>query len=144
MSLVSLYGGLALANAKLGAVHGFAGPVGGVCGAAHGVVCARFLPHVIDVNVRALLERDPTNPALAKYTEVARIITGNSGASPADAVVWIQDLCSKLKVPPLSTFGVKESQFATLCEQAGKSSSMKGNPIALTQPELMELMQKAC
>ena len=78
MALVSLYGGLALANAKLGAVHGFAGPFGGMFDAPHGAVCATLLPHVMEANVHALQERQPDSEALVRYHEVAQILTGNS------------------------------------------------------------------
>ena len=78
MALASLFGGLALANAGLGVVHGFAGPVGGTFHAPHGAVCAAFLPHVMAVNARALRTRQPGSAALARYDEIARILTGQS------------------------------------------------------------------
>ncbi len=86
MALASLCGGLALANAKLGAVHGFAGPIGGMFDAPHGAVCARLLPLVMTANVRALEERSPNSPALVRYAEVAKIVTGDADASIADGV----------------------------------------------------------
>src|SRR5215213_8761925 len=54
MALGSLFGGLALANAGLGAVHGFAGPIGGMFSAPHGAVCAALLPFVMAANLKAL------------------------------------------------------------------------------------------
>ena len=80
MALTSLFGGLALANAQLGAVHGFAGPIGGMFDGAHGAICARLLPHVMEINVRALQQRLAGSPALRRYDEIARILTGNDSA----------------------------------------------------------------
>ncbi len=142
MALASLFGGLALANAKLGAVHGFAGPLGGLFPAPHGTICARLLPHVMAANVRALQARMPDSPALARYDEVAQLLTGESTARAADGVAWIQDLCQALDVAPLSDFGLTEDDFPTVVEKARVASSMKGNPIVLTDEELTEILGK--
>jgi alcohol dehydrogenase class IV len=143
MALVSLFGGLALANAKLGAVHGFAGPLGGLFPAPHGTICARLLPYVLEANVRALQTRMPDSPALARYDEVAQLLTGKGTARAADGVVWIQDLCRALAVPPLSDFGLTEGDFPTVVDKAHNASSMKGNPIPLTDEELTEILRQA-
>lgn len=143
MALVSLFGGLALANAKLGAVHGFAGPLGGLFHAPHGTICARLLPYVVEVNVRALQARMPDAPALVRYDEVAQLLTGKSTARAADGVAWIQYLCQALDVPPLSDFGLAEDDFPMVVEKARNASSMKGNPILLTDEELTEILAKS-
>jgi alcohol dehydrogenase class IV len=143
MALASLFGGLALANAKLGAVHGFAGPLGGMISAPHGVICARLLPHVMEANVQVLQKRAPDSPAFARYDEVARILTGMDTARAIDGVRWIQGLCSALKVPSLADFGLKEEDFTAVVAKAQKSSSMKGNPIVLTSDELTDILMKS-
>ena len=152
MALASLFGGLGLANAKLGAVHGFAGPLGGMLSAPHGVICARLLPYVMEVNVEALQNREPSppggrgeagSPALVRYDEIAQILTGKVTARAADGVAWVQDLCAALKVPPLTEFGLKEQHFPTVVAKSQNSSSMKGNPITLTEGELLEILKKA-
>ncbi len=143
MSLASLFGGLALANAKLGAVHGFAGPLGGMISAPHGVICARLLPYVMETNVKALQERAPGSPALARYDEVARLLTGRGGAKAVDGVAWVQGLCGVLKVPPLSEFGFAEKDFPEAVAKAQRASSMKGNPIPLTDDELLEILRRS-
>ena len=101
MALASLCGGLALANAKLGAVHGFAAPLGGMFPVPHGVACARLLPLVVEANVRALRERDASSPALARYDEVARILTGRPAARAEDGAAWLRALGAELEIPPL-------------------------------------------
>lgn len=143
MALASLFGGLALANAKLGAVHGFAGPFGGMFHAPHGAVCAALLPHVMAVNVAALRARAPDNPALARYDEVARLLTGDAGASARDGVTWVVALVRALDVPGLGRYGLAEPEYDALIEKAGRSSSMKGNPVSLTPEELRDILARA-
>jgi alcohol dehydrogenase class IV len=143
MCLASLFGGLALANAKLGAVHGFAGPLGGMYNAAHGALCAGMLPHVMDINVKALRARAPESEALDRYDEIARIVTGMPTAGAFDGIAWVRDLCLQLNVPPLADYGIKEEDFAVTVDKACNASSMKGNPIELTADELLEILQRA-
>lgn len=143
VALSSLFGGLALANAKLGAVHGFAGPIGGMYQAPHGAVCGRLLPFATAMNVQALREREPANPALKRYDEVARILTGDRNATSAEGVSWLRELCADLAVPGLATHGIQEEDFADVVAKAKNSSSMKGNPIALTEAELREVLNQA-
>jgi alcohol dehydrogenase class IV len=143
MSLASLFGGLALANAKLGAVHGFAGPLGGMISAPHGAICAGLLPYVSQANVQALQKRANDSPALARYDEVAQLLTGTVTAKAIDGIEFVQNLCRVLKVPPLSKFGLKEQDFPIVVEKSHKSSSMKGNPITLTENELLKILQKS-
>lgn len=143
MALASLLGGLALANAKLGAVHGFAGPLGGMFAAPHGVVCARLLPEAMMTNVHALRTRQPQHPALLRYEEVARILTGHSSADISEGVAWVRELCAALKVPSIGQYGVREEHFSMLIPMAQNSSSMKGNPIQLTEDELLGILASA-
>lgn len=141
MAMASLFSGLGLANAKLGAVHGFAGPLGGMYSVPHGVICARLLPFVMEANVQALRQRNAALPALAKYDEAARLLTGSNSAKAADAVIWIRELCLALKVPSLARFGLKLQDFETIAAKAKKSSSMKGNPVELTDDELLNIIK---
>jgi len=142
MAFASLCGGLALTNAKLGAVHGLAGPLGGMYPAPHGVICGRLLPRVMAANVCALQARAPDSPALARFDEVGRILTGEPAAAAADGVAWVQVLCAALAVPPLADFGLTEADFPAVIAQAQVASSMKGNPIRLTDEELTGILDK--
>ncbi len=141
MAWASLLGGMALANAGLGAVHGFAAPLGGMFPAPHGPVCAALLPHAMEVNVRALRTRAPAS--LIRYDEVARLLTGRPHATAPDGVAWISALCQKLEIPPLCIYGVTESDLPILVEKAAQASSMKGNPVVLTEEELREIISRA-
>lgn len=143
MALASLFGGLALANAGLGAVHGFAGPIGGMFGAAHGSVCATLLPHVMAANVQALRDRQPASESLSRYDEVGRIVTGDAHATADQAVRWIRELCDALQVPGLSAYGISAGDFTTVIEKAAAASSMKPNPLSLTPEELEAILTAA-
>lgn len=143
MLLASLFGGIALANAKLGVVHGFAGVIGGMYGIPHGIVCAGLLPYSIETNVRALEEREKDNKALARYKEVAEILTGDENATIKDGMNWISDLCRHLSIPKFEDFGMKKEDFPVIIEKSMGASSMKGNPITLTEAELEEMLEKA-
>jgi alcohol dehydrogenase class IV len=143
MAVASVCGGLALANARLGAVHGFAAPLGGMFPIPHGVACARLLAPVVEANVRALRARDPGSPALARYDEVARALTGRADARAEDAAPWLRALVAELRVPPLAGFGVAAADIPRVAAAARQASSMKGNPVALTDEELAEALEEA-
>lgn len=143
MSLASLLSGLALANAGLGAVHGFAAAIGGMFPAPHGAVCAALLPHVMELNVRALRARDPQNPALPRFDEVARLLTESPTMCAEGGVAWIRRLNAALQVRALRAHGVEASHFSELTEKAAKASSTKNNPIALLPEELQEILSRA-
>jgi len=143
MSLASLFGGLALANAGLGAVHGFAGPLGGMLHAPHGTLCARLLPLVMDANIAALETRQPEHPALKRYTEVAKILTGEATATAHDGVISTRELVNALDIPGLSKYGMSQENFTEAVEKTLKASSYKSNPISLNENELREILEKA-
>jgi alcohol dehydrogenase class IV len=140
MSLAALLSGLALANAGLGVVHGFAGPLGGRFHAPHGAICAAILPHGMEINLRALRARAPESQALRRYSEVACILTGRGNAAAEEGIRWARETCRDLAIPPLSAYGVSEQDIPELIAQAAKASSMKGNPLELTPEELREVL----
>lgn len=143
MCVASLCGGLALANAGLGAVHGFAAPIGGLFPAPHGAVCAALLPWVMQANWKALTERAPQSPILPRYETIARVLTNNAQATVADGVQWVLELVRHLNVPPLREYGLTPEDFAPLVEKATQASSMKANPIPLTAAELQDVLKAA-
>ncbi len=143
MCVASLFGGLALANAGLGAVHGLAAPIGGRFSAPHGAVCAALLPVVMAANLRALRSRMPDSYALRRYDEVAQWLTGEATATADDGVAWVSELVSELRIPKLRDYGMGEAHIAELAAKAAQASSMKANPIVLTREELAEILQQA-
>lgn len=142
MAYASLMGGLALANAGLGAVHGFAAPLGGMFAAPHGAVCAALLAAVTDVNIRALRQRDAQRPELARYQEVAQILFGPA-AEVDDLPRELARLAAALDIPGLSVYGVGSADIPIVVERAAVASSMKGNPIRLTVDELTEILERS-
>ena len=143
MALAALMGGMALANARLGAVHGFAAPIGGMFDAPHGAVCAALLAPVMRANLRALAARDPHSPALARYTEAAALLSGNASATAAEGVAWVAALTADLGIPSLRAYGIEPGDLDEIAEKAARASSMKGNPIALTHAELVAILEEA-
>ena len=141
LALASLFGGLALANAGLGAVHGFAAPAGGLFAAPHGAVCAALLPAVLRVNLRALGARAPASAALDRYREIAAIVTGRPGADAAAGLAWVEDLVRALAIPGLAHWGAARGDVPDLVARAARASSMRGNPIELTAAELTEIAE---
>jgi alcohol dehydrogenase class IV len=138
LAIASMFGGLCLANSGLGAVHGFAAPLGGMWQAPHGAVCAALLPPVMAANVAALRARAPQSPAVDRYRELDDLL-----ARGADAAAWVADLCAALAIPKLGTLGVKAEEIPLLVERAKAASSMRGNPIALTDQELVTIAHAA-
>ena len=143
MSIASLFGGLALANAALGAVHGFAGPLGGMLHAPHGVLCARFLPLVMEANIKAVSSRQPAHPALARYVEIAQTLTGAEDATAFDGAAWVSKLVDDLKIPQLSVYGIRPEDFPEAVLKTQQANSFKGNPIVLDATELTKILEKA-
>jgi alcohol dehydrogenase class IV len=143
MAVASLFGGLALANSGLGAVHGFAGPIGGMLSAPHGAVCAALLPYVVEINLLALRQRQPEAQTLVRYQTVARLLTGNTSATADEGVAWISRLVHDLKIPALRTYGLRSNLIDELVGKSAQASSMKANPIALTRDEMIEILKRA-
>lgn len=143
MAVASLFSGFALANAGLGAVHGFAAAIGGRFPAPHGAVCAALLPHVMEANVRALRARAPGHPALSRYEEIARMLTGSPDADAGDGIAWVQQLCAELGIPPLRAYGLSSADVPALTANAAQASSMRANPLQLTPEELGDILRKA-
>ena len=143
MALASLWSGMALTNAGLGAVHGFAGPIGGRFPAPHGAICAALLPHVLQANLRALEGRAPDSPARVRFEHVARWLTGRPAAGAADGVEWIRGHVARFGIPSLAAYGVRVGDVPALVAQASRASSMKANPIVLTPDELSAILFEA-
>jgi alcohol dehydrogenase class IV len=143
MAVASLFGGLALANAGLGAVHGLAGPLGGMIRAPHGAVCAALLPAVVAANLKALRMRAPAGDALSRYAVVAQLLTGDPAATPGDAINWLRRLVADLQIPGLGLYGVDQALITELVQNASRASSMKANPVELSRDELAAIVNEA-
>lgn len=136
LAIASLFGGLCLANSGLGAVHGFAAPLGGTWKAPHGAVCAALLPAVVRANIAALRKREPQSPILDRYRELDQLLG-------QDTATWTKNLRRDLGTPGLSALGVRADDIPSLVAKAKVASSMRGNPIALTDDELTEIVRES-
>jgi alcohol dehydrogenase class IV len=143
MSFASLLGGLALANAGLGVIHGFAAPIGGMFPAPHGAVCAALLPHGISANLHALRARAPHHPAIERYGHIAAALTGDPNATAEAGIAAIAALCADLRIPPLRAYGITDEHVSDLSREARLASSMKANPIELSDAELQATLRAA-
>ena len=143
MAYASLLSGIALANAKLGAVHGFAGPIGGMFNAPHGMLCARFLAPVLRANLQAAHANTQFTNLLPRFHSIAKALTGKEDAVPEDAIRWVEDACQSMNVPTLPAYGVTETDVPRIVEAAKNASSMKGNPVPLSDKVLRQIVVEA-
>src|SRR5215212_10795468 len=143
LAIASLFSGMCLANSGLGAVHGLAAAAGARLSAPHGAVCAAVLTAAMEVNLRALRERAPDHPALQRIAEVASLLTGRPEASPEDAIAWLAELTAAMSIPGLASYGLNQDAIATVVTAAQRASSMRGNPIELSDQEVTEIVTHA-
>jgi alcohol dehydrogenase class IV len=148
MALAALLSGICLANAGLGAVHGFAAPMGANLPIPHGTVCAALLPHVVRANVTALRAENDADQRLERYAQVGRMLTGQHTLGPDEArraaVQFLEDLIRRLDIPPLGSFGLEPPRFPELITLARQASSMRYNPVVLSDEALLEILERAC
>lgn len=142
MCLASLCGGLALANAALGAVHGFAGPIGGLFPAPHGAVCAALLAGVMEANIAAARAASDT-ATLERFGEIARLLTRDPDAGPEAGAAWVGRLVADLEIPPLARHGMTAADIPGVVSRARQSSSMRGNPAILADDALAAILAAA-
>ncbi len=147
MALAALFSGITLANAGLGAVHGFAAPLGANFPIPHGTICAALLPHVVSANIAALAAESAQHPCLERYAELGRRLTGNQSLGHDEALEgccrFLFDLVFKLNVPPLREFGLAPGHIPGMVALARKASSMRYNPVVLSDETLSRILAAA-
>ncbi len=143
MAITSLFGGLTLANGGLGAVHGFAGPIGGMFDIAHGLICASLLPHVMKYNAIIISRTDDKGDYYQRYLNIARWVTGDKNADIHEGVTWIKHLAEELNIPTLKQMGIAATDFQTIIEKSKVSSSMQKNPVILDEHTLTSILEEA-
>jgi alcohol dehydrogenase class IV len=147
MALAALLSGITLTNAGLGAVHGFAAPLGANFSAPHGVICAALLPHVMRANAHTLRARMPDHPTLERYATVGRLLSGRPDL-PRDAAVEAgieaaKALTDSLQIPQLSSYGLKDADVPAIVALAKRASSMRFNPVLLPDDALEDVLRRA-
>jgi alcohol dehydrogenase class IV len=143
MAVAALFSGMALANAGLGAVHGFAGPIGGMFPAPHGAICAALLPHVMAVNIEAMSRNSDNATSLERFEQVARVLSGNPRANIQEGVSWVRSLVEDLGIPRLGSYGILPEHIPGIVEKAARASSMKANPVPLSADELSGALRQS-
>jgi alcohol dehydrogenase class IV len=111
--------------------------------APHGAVCAVLLPSVLEVNARALRQRNPGSETLRRCDEIAHLLTGLAQAVAADGVRWVAELVAELEIPSLRAYGMTRAHQSEVVEKSAKASSMKANPLPLTTDELGEIFERS-
>jgi alcohol dehydrogenase class IV len=145
MAYGALCSGICLAQAGLGAVHGLASPLGAQHPIPHGAACGATLAAATRVNIAAMAEREPTNTALSRYAEVARVLgcafPGATGEEAREALVaTLDDWRARLALPRLSAFGLTGASIPGILADS-RGSSMKTNPITLTDDEIVSILR---
>jgi alcohol dehydrogenase class IV len=145
MAYASLLSGITLAQVGLGSVHGLASPLGAFFPIPHGVVCGTLVSTATEVNIHAMQQREPQNPALAKYAQVGRLLTGrndldDAGARPA-LIELLADWSERLQLPRLNGYGISVDDFPMIVANS-RGSSMLTNPIVLTDEEIREILER--
>ncbi len=143
MAMGSMLSGITLTNAGLGAVHGFAGPIGGLFNAPHGLICASLLPAVVRANIKIARDSGEHHLVISRFEVISRIITGDSLATTGDGLSWIESLATSLNIPGLSSMGITPENFDLIIDKSIRSSSMKGNPVQLSRQDLYKILEES-
>lgn len=143
MCVASLCGGLALANANLGAVHGLAGPIGGMIKTPHGALCGSLLLPVCRANYDTISRQDPDGESARRFDIAAQILTDNPAAKGTYLIAWLDALIKDLPLKSLTKLGFTQNLISEATDKATRASSMKGNPIDLSEADLREILQQA-
>lgn len=145
VAYASLCSGICLAQTGLGSVHGLASPLGAFFPIPHGVVCGTLVAEASEINLRALSAREPHNPALPKYAQVGELLTGASfataSAAQAALVALLRKWTQQLELPKLAHYGMLSTDIPRVVANS-RGSSMKTNPLLLSDEELAELLER--
>jgi alcohol dehydrogenase class IV len=142
MSFASLTSGICLANAGLGAVHGFASSIGGLYDVPHGLICGTLMAVTNELTLRKLLKTGSGITALKKYATLGEIFTGGQNKSveekASEFITYLHELTGKLNLPGLNKSGVRVNDFPEICRNTG----MKNNPVKLDEADLTEILER--
>ena len=145
MAYASLLSGICLAQTGLGSVHGLASPLGAFFPIPHGVVCGTLVGAATRVNLAALRERDPDNPSWRKYARASDILHGRHYPTPEEShaalLALLDDWTERLTLPRLHAYGIQASDFAHVVAHS-RGSSMKTNPLVLSDAEITEVLRQ--
>ena len=145
LAYAALISGICLAQTGLGAVHGLASPLGAFFPIPHGIVCGTLVAATTRANIDALRTRDPDNPARGKYARLGNLLSGRQHHNPRNAreslVLTLIDWTERLRLPRLGAFGIQETDLPRIVRHS-RGSSMKTNPIVLSDEELLAILRQ--
>lgn len=145
MAYAAMLSGITLAQVGLGVVHGLAAPLGAFFPIPHGVACGATVAVATDINIRALEQRQPDSPALAKLARVGRLLRGKTHMDDVGARVFLvhtlKEWTARLAIPGLAAYGVQERDFPALIAGC-RGNSMKTNPLILNDEEVGEILAR--
>ncbi|MDQ5909239.1 MAG: hypothetical protein QG599_1334 [Pseudomonadota bacterium] len=145
MAYAALLSGVCLAQTGLGSVHGLASPLGAFFPIPHGVVCGTLVGAATRINLVALRERDLNNPAWRKYAHAGDLLYGRHFPSPEEGhaalLALLNEWTERLNLPRLSAYGIQASDFPHVVAHS-RGSSMKTNPLVLSDAEITEVLQQ--
>ena len=129
----SMISGIALANAGLGAAHGFASGIGGLFDIPHGLICAVCLPYVVERNATEI------EAPIGRLLREAGLYTGG------DPLGWLVAEIRALFEPyglekDLRSFGIGRDRIEEIAERSS-GSSMSGNPVPLSLQDKVAILQ---
>ena len=146
MAWAALASGICLAHGGLGAVHGLAAPLGAALPVPHGVACGALLAAATAANVRALEDRAPGSPALARYARAGRVLlaapTAEDAVARAGLVALLAEWAERLGIPGLGAYGLTADLVPAIVADA-RGGSMRTNPIVLDDAELAGILTAA-
>ena len=145
MAYAALMSGITLAQVGLGSVHGLASPLGAFFPIPHGVVCGTLVAEATAMNIRALKEREPANKILLKYAQAGRMMTHDIHLSDEEALKRLVEILEgwtqTMNLPLLSKYGVTRADIPKIVANS-RGSSMKTNPILLSDEEIGEILSR--
>jgi alcohol dehydrogenase len=142
MAYAALLSGITLAQVGLGSVHGLASPLGAFFPIPHGVVCGTLVAEATRINIQAMELREPQNAALGKYAQIGRLLAKqnlNDAEARIALIETLEDWTQRLRLPRLSNYEVSNADISRIVANS-RGSSMKTNPIELTDTEITDVL----
>jgi alcohol dehydrogenase class IV len=140
MAYAAMISGIALSNAGLGLVHGFASALGGFINIPHGIVCGTLMGAVNRRNVEMLCDGDSSNVAFAKYVSAGKIFVRDNNKSDEyyarTFIDHIDELIAIMKLPRLGKYGLESGQIDKIID----STSLKDNPVSLDKSDMRNIL----
>jgi alcohol dehydrogenase class IV len=141
MSFAALASGITLANANLGAVHGFASSVGGMFNIPHGVICGTLMGETNKITVNRLRVNGNNHPSLIKYTILGKLFSETDKKTDDWYIDFFLNIIDEwlhlLAIPKLSKFGITKADI----ERIATVTDSKTNPVKLNKEDYITILE---